>query len=241
MKKYNCLVVDDEPMAIEIITKYIKKVNYLNLLEPCSNALDALDKLKSETVDLLFLDIQMPHITGLELIKMLKKQPQIILTTAYKEYAYDGFELDIEDYLLKPISYDRFLRSLNKAFKKTDKENIDSDKETVNDHFKYVFIKSDKQMKKIFLEDILFIEGLKDYIQITTKTEKIITYLSLKYLYAKLPSHLFLRSHKSFIVNITHIVSYNKTELVITNYSIPIGRHYKQNVINVLTEQSNIL
>ena len=179
----------------------------------------------------------MPQMTGLDLIKLLDHPPKIILTTAFKEFALDSYELDVVDYLLKPVSFERFVKAIDKVMGRLDNH---SEKiiEPTQKKMTYLFVKSDKQMKKVYLDDILLIEGLKDYIQIITKKEKIISYLSLKYMVAKLPESTFLRVHRSFIVNCENISSYNTSEININQHRIPIGRHYKQIVTDFLGSNS---
>ena len=181
----------------------------------------------------------MPQINGIDLLKMLDYKPKIIMTTAYKEFAYEGFELNVSDYLLKPISFETFVKSVNKIIGKIDNTSI-KDNTSQLDEAKYTFIKTDHHMHKVFLDDILFIEGLKDRLQIVTKTGNINAYFSLKYMEAKLPQRYFFRVHRSFIVNYNNISSFNSSELIVNKIIIPIGRHYKKSVNDFIEQKKDI-
>lgn len=200
--KLNCLIVEDEPLAANVIEKYIGKIEGLILIEKCTNAISAFNILNKQKIDVLFLDIKMPQISGIEFLKTLKNPPKIILTTAYRDYALEGYELDVIDYLLKPISFERFLKAVNKLlFSSAYQLPVIQSLSKNSDSGENIFVKSDKKMVKINLNDILYIEGLKDYIQIVTSKEKVITYLSLSAIEEKLPKELFIRIHRSFIVS----------------------------------------
>jgi two-component system LytT family response regulator len=228
--KLRCLIVDDEPLARNLLTEYVKKLPYLELVDACSNPLAALEALKKNTIDLLFLDIQMPEITGITLLKTLQKKPLVILTTAYSEYALESYDLDVVDYLLKPITFDRFLRAVDKASQRT---NTASAPATTTDKpgaeiTPYVFVKDGTKLVKIRWDDILYVEGLKDYVTIHTKTQKVVTLQRLKLLETQLPADRFIRIHHSYIVALNAIDTVHKGEVQIGNTFIPISDSYKK-------------
>ncbi len=227
------LIIDDEPLAQDIIETYIEMMPEVELIKKCTNAIEANAALKEYDIDLIFLDIQMPKITGLEFIKSLANPPLVIFTTAYAEHAVEGFELDAVDYLLKPIPLNRFMKAVNKA-----SDILKSHKESYADEDDFVFIKADKKLMKLAYKDILYIEGLKDYVIIRKTNGRIITLQTMKSLEAKLPSHLFRRVHRSYIVNLSRIdaVNANMVELQEKGQTktIPIGKIYKDNLLQVI-------
>ncbi|HLO82426.1 MAG TPA: LytTR family DNA-binding domain-containing protein [Chitinophagaceae bacterium] len=236
-KKIRCLVIEDEQPAMDILHKHIQGVDALELTGSCSNAVEALSFLQSNTVDLLFLDIQMPHILGTNFIRTLKNPPKVIFTTAYRKYAVEGFELDAVDFLLKPISFDRFLKAVNKILQLSLQSNFDDTKrpENVKEPVQsFLYFRSDRKMVKILFNDILYIEGLRDYIKIYTTSKVIVTKHQLASLEEMLPADGFLRIHRSFIVSINKIDSYNADMIEISKKPIPIGRMYKHNVSRLL-------
>ena len=196
------IIVDDEPLAIEILEAYIMKMPNMNLIAKCSNALEANEVLRTEDIDLMFLDIEMPMMLGTDFLKSLKDPPQIIFTTAYPEFAVQGFELNALDYLLKPISLDRFIKAVNKVVVRY--EPSMSSKE-YSKSLDYIFVKADKKLVKINFSEIIYIEGLKDYVLIHTDQSRIITLQTMKSLEEKLPVELFIRAHRSYIVNLNRI------------------------------------
>lgn len=230
--KIKCLVVDDEPLAAKVIESYLKKLDGFELAAKCSNAVEAFNQLNSNNIDLIFLDIKMPQITGMDLIRSLTNPPKIILTTAYREYAVESYEHDVVDYLLKPISFERFLKAVSKITNTI--SNTTGSITPKENEPEYIFVKSNKKQVKVALDEILYIEGLKEYLRIVTSNEKIISYLSLTYMEEKLPSSQFVRVHRSYIVSIDKIRSYTSTELTLTDKTIPIGRHYKQRTLKML-------
>lgn len=240
--KIRCIIVDDEPLARNVLEKHINKISDLELVAKCSNALEAFNVLSNKEVDLIFLDIQMPQITGIELLRSLKNKPRVIFTTAYREYAIDGYELDVIDYLLKPISFERFFKSINKVFS-TAKTNLPDDNELKaepDSENPYIFIKSDRKKIKIFLSDIIYIESIKDYVKLVTTGKSYVSYLRIGYLEEKLPSLLFLRIHKSFIINAEKIKSYTPIEIEMPGKILTIGRYYKQKVLKFLENRSQL-
>lgn len=222
---------------MDILHKHIQGVDALELTGSCSNAVEALSFLQSNTVDLLFLDIQMPHILGTNFIRTLKNPPKVIFTTAYRKYAVEGFELDAVDFLLKPISFDRFLKAVNKILQLSLQSNFADTKkpENLNEPVQsFLYFRSDRKMVKTLFNDILYIEGLRDYIKIYTTTRVIVTKHQLASLEEMLPADGFLRIHRSFIVSISKIDSFNADVVEIAKKEIPIGRMYKHNVSRLL-------
>lgn len=227
--KLNCIAVDDEPIALEGIAEFIRRIDFLNLLGQGNSALDANKLLKETKVDLMFLDIQMPYMTGFDFAASLSNPPLIIFTTAYQEFAVKGFELDVVDYLLKPFSFDRFLKSANRAYKYWEERGSAG----VEESLPYIFVKTDKKYQKILFEDIYYIEGLKDYVKIFVKGGgKIIAPANLKNIELKLPDNKFFRIHKSYIVALDKIIAveYNMADLGMQQ--IPIGKEYKEELFN---------
>jgi len=227
--KLNCVIVDDEPLARNLMIDYVSKVPSLHLVEACSSPLAVMDVLRNNAVDLLFLDVQMPELTGISLLKALKKKPLVILTTAYSEYALEGYELDVADYLLKPITFERFLRAVEKATERLQKNSGHiPEKPTQENSQPFVFVKDGTKLVKVNLEDILYVEGLKDYVTIHTPTQKIISLQRLKALEDQLPQEKFIRVHNSFIVALKAINIIHKGDVQIGNVLIPIGETYKK-------------
>jgi two-component system, LytTR family, response regulator len=221
-----CLVVEDEPLARNLIVEYVRKVGYLQLVDACSNPLAALEVLKNNDIDLMFLDIQMPEITGITLLKTLQKKPLVILTTAYSEYALESYELDVVDYLLKPVTFERFLKAVDKASQR--KQAGTGSHEVDLPAPDYVFVKDGTKLVKVRWDDILYIEGLKDYVTIHTRTQKVITLQRLKNLETQLPADKFFRIHHSYIVAIKAIDTIHKSDVQIGNAMIPISDSYKK-------------
>lgn len=235
-----CIIVEDEPLAAKVIEKYLSEIDGIHLIAKCANAVEAFNVLKKEKVDLIFLDIKMPKISGFDFLRSLNYQPKVIITTAYRDYALESYEYEITDYLLKPISFERFLKAINKAMKSEEPVNSTAaDKSTgteSEDANGFIFVKSEKKMIKVWLKEIVYVEGLKDYVRIITTKENIVCDLSLNYLEKKLPVKKFIRIHRSYIVSLEHIKSYTPTEIQTLNKYMPIGRFYKRSVINILSE-----
>ncbi|ELR70178.1 Two-component system response regulator [Fulvivirga imtechensis AK7] len=237
--KIRCLIVDDEPLAIEIIESYVNRLDHLELVAKCSNALKAFEILQKEPVDLIFLDIQMPKLTGIDLIKTLKQPPKVILTTAYRDYALEGFELDVVDYLLKPISFERFLKAVSRVSNQHE-NGAASDSSNINSEDAYIYLKADKKMVKVHLKDILYIESLKDYVRVKTAEKDVITHQKISYLEEKLPEECFLRIHRSFIVSMKKIETYSASAIEVPGKELPIGRLYKDQVLEILNSKHQI-
>lgn len=237
MKQINCLIADDEEIARGIIETYVNRLDKLNLVAMCSNGTEVYNALKVNQIDLLFLDIQMPHLTGIELLRTLKNPPPVIMTTAYREFALEGYELNVIDYLLKPISFERFLKAIDKyeSIKNTDNITLAVPvKEITNDLEGFMYVKSDKKMVRVLLKDLLYIESLKDYIKIHLTDKTIITYQTLTYFEEKLSANHFIRIHRSYIISFHHISAYSATQVEIGKVSIPIGSSYGKEVLKKL-------
>jgi len=229
-----CLVVDDEPQAREVIKRYIEQVPILELAGETTNALDALRLLREQPVDLLFLDIDMPQLKGIDLIRILKDPPKVILTTAHAEYALESYELNVVDYLLKPIQLERFLKAVQKVIH-TDGINVDSYTAMGKPDTKpFVYFRADRKMVKVLLDEILYIESMKDYIKVITIQGTVITKQSISSVEALLPESHFIRAHRSFIIALTHIRSYTGELVDIDGVEVPIGKLYRQSVLNAL-------
>lgn len=236
--KTKCIIVDDEPLAIEAIEMHIQKFESLKLVASCKDAIKAFDVLRNTAIDLMFLDIQMPEMTGLEFLKSLKNPPKVIFTTAYREYAIQAFDLDVVDYLLKPISFDRFMQAINKYFESTPKSIINPYNQSTNKEMDtHFFVKAEKKNVKIIFENVLYIEGLKDYVRIVCKDKTIITKLMIGYLTEQLPDNLFLRIHRSFIVYIPNIEAFSPTSVEVPGKEIPIGRNFRHEILSTLKSQ----
>jgi DNA-binding LytR/AlgR family response regulator len=240
--KTKCIIVDDEPLAIEVIESHLKKFNDMTVIATCNDAIEAFETLKKRHIDLVFLDIQMPQMTGLDFLKTLNKPPKVIITTAYREYALDGYELDVVDYLLKPISFERFMKAINKYYLYKDKTIIVSDNSQFSQHSdSYIYVKADKKVVKILLQDILYIESIKDYVQIYTTRKSIITKNQIGNLEEKLPADKFVRIHKSYMVSISQINTFTSNTIEIKNKKLPIGRSYKNMVLKTLNYPNKIV
>lgn len=234
--KTKCLIVDDEPLARDLIRGHVEKLENFEIVAECSDAMKALNVLREKQVDLIFLDIQMPQITGTEFLKTLKHPPKVIITTAYREYALEGFELDVIDYLLKPITFERFLKAINKYYQMNQEEVqvfSGSSAEKLADE-SFIYIKENKKVVKVHLSEIRYIEGLSEYVQVFTEKRKIITKTSMAQMEEKLISDNFLRIHKSFIVSISKIEAFTANTIEIQGKELPIGRSYKNAVLSAL-------
>jgi DNA-binding LytR/AlgR family response regulator len=235
--RIKCLIVDDEPPAREVLKRYIHEMPTLELAGECANALQAIALLQQQAVDLIFLDIRMPQLNGTDFLKTLKAPPKIIFTTAYSEYALEGYELDIVDYLMKPIRFDRFLKAVNKAFpvliKKHAVEEAVPNDEKKNESF--VYFRADRKMVKVLLSDILYVESMKDYVKIFAQGHTIITKQSISSVETMLPDRKFVRVHRSYIVSVDKIKTFNNELIEIGNAEIPIGKLYRFNVMKVLS------
>jgi DNA-binding LytR/AlgR family response regulator len=223
-----CIAVDDEPLALELLEDNISKVPYLNLVASCSNAMQAMKVLQEQTVDLIFLDIQMPGLTGLQFIQSLNNRPMIILITAYEKFALEGFNLDVVDYMVKPVSLDRFVKACNKAFElfQLKTRGKESNTETAPDYF---FVNVEYSLLKVVRSDIKYIEGLKDYIKIhlESTSKPVVTRMSMKTMEEQLPAAAFIRIHKSYIVSVDFITSVRKSSVMVGSEELPVSDTYQ--------------
>jgi two-component system LytT family response regulator len=224
----SCVIVDDEPLARSLLKDYVSKVPSLKLVEVCSSPVAAMEIIQQQPVDLLFLDIQMPEITGISLLKIMKKKPMVVLTTAYSEYALESYELDVVDYLLKPITFSRFLQAVDKVNSRINASSTQTEKVIPNASQPFIFVKDGTKLVKVMWADIQYIEGLKDYVTIHTKQQKVVSLQRLKSLEEQLPPDQFIRIHNSFIVSLHAIDTIHKNEVHIGTASLPISDSYKK-------------
>lgn len=234
--RYSCLIVDDEPIAIRVVRNHLQNFPNIEIAGECSNAIEALDFLMKKPVDLIFLDIQMPQITGLELIRNLHHPPLVIFTTAYRDFAVEAFDLDVVDYLLKPFSLARFAKSIGKFIQQMSEKNNGFHHQGTNTTPEYMLIKADKKIYKIDLEDLIYLESLGDYVCIYTSTDKITTKERISNLFERLPSNKFLRIHRSYVVSIRKIDAILAGCIEIANKKLPVGRNYKEQVETFLNQ-----
>lgn len=232
-KMISCIIVDDEHIAREILATHLQKIDMINVVKSCKNATEAFNAISSEKIDLVFLDINMPEISGLAFAKSINKNIKVIFTTAYREYAVDGFDLQAVDYLLKPISFERLLQAINK-FTNENVEIKSEPKIEIHEKNDFIFVRADRKMVKINFSEINYIESLSDYIQINLINKTITTRETISNIEAKLAQHQFLRIHRSFIVSIDKIELFTNEFVEIRNKAIPISRTYKNNVLKKL-------
>ncbi|HUC82162.1 MAG TPA: LytTR family DNA-binding domain-containing protein [Flavisolibacter sp.] len=228
-----CLIVDDEPLARDVLRRYIEMVPSLTLSGQCANAIEAMGFLQQQKVDLLFLDIHMPQIKGIDLLKILSHPPKVIFTTAHAEYALEGYELDAVDYLLKPIQFERFLKAVSKAFHQVRPAGTGTPMEAPKKEA-YIYLRADRKMVKVLLQDIFYVESMKDYVKVYTANGTIVTKQSITAMEAMLPEQTFIRTHRSFIASIEKIKSFTPELIEIEKAEIPIGKLYRNNVLKVL-------
>jgi DNA-binding LytR/AlgR family response regulator len=231
--RIKCLIIDDEPLAAALIEAHVKQVPNLEVVAICINALEGFEILKKQSIDLIFLDIQMPLLTGIEFLKSLSNPPKVIFTTAYREYAIESYELEVVDYLLKPISFDRFFKAINKFFKTIETEKPSTVILESKEISKYIYVNSNKKQHKISFSEILYVESIKDYIRIHLTDRSIITKDKISEFEHKLPSS-FLRTHRSYIVNTDKITAYTVHDVEIGEIEIPIGISYKKQLLEKL-------
>lgn len=232
---YNCLIVDDEPIAIRVIKNHLSEFKNLHLAGECSNAIEAIQLLSKTKIDLIFLDIQMPQITGVEFLRNLSQPPKVIFTTAYRDYAIDAFELDVVDYLLKPISLLRFSKAINRFYQRMNEIPTNSSKtETTESSQDHLFLKADKKRVKVFYHEILFLESFGDYLIVHTENSKITVKERISHMEEQLPSDQFLRVHRGYIVSLAKITALLPGLIEIGAHKIPIGRNYKSKVEDII-------
>ena len=232
--KTRCLVVDDEPLAIRLMEKHIAKIDSLEIVATCNNAIKAFEILNTQQVDLLFLDIKMPNLTGIDFLKSLKNPPKTIFTTAYRDYAIEGYDLGVEDYLLKPITFERFFKSIERFLREQKQTpEISNSVNAISDDF--MLIKSGNKHHKVIVNDILFIESLKDYIKIhTVDNKRIVSKYRISEIEQELKAKNFLRVHRSYIINIDKISAFTVNDIEVNSTEIPIGASYKEKVVSFL-------
>jgi len=238
--KTKCIIIDDEPLARELIRGHVQKMENFEIVAECANAMEAMDKLRNNNIDLMFLDIKMPQISGIEFLKTLKNPPKVIITTAFSQYALEGFELDVVDYLMKPVTFERFFKAVNKYFSTRSNQEISLENENSMDDHAFIYVKENKKIIKIYLKEIHFIEGLNEYIRIHTDTRRVVIKSSLQAIEKKLPPELFIRVHKSYIVSIPRIRAFNATTIELENAKVRIGRNYKNQVFSALQFKSEV-
>ena len=229
MQTYKCLIIEDEPIAAEILEDYIAQLSYLQLAGKCENAIDAAQVCTTEKIDLIFLDIHLPKIKGLDFLRSLVNPPQVILTTAYHEYALEGYEFNILDYLLKPIEFERFLKSVNKFHTRM----LESGQDNIR---KFQYFNVNHKMVKVFLDEILYIESLQEYIKIVTANRSVVTKFQIGEIVESIGSNNLLRVHRSFVVALDKIDAFSSFSIEIKDHTIPIGRNYREQVAQVLSE-----
>jgi two-component system, LytTR family, response regulator len=237
--KINCIAIDDEPLALEIISDYVERFPFLNLLATFTSATESISFIKQNKIDLIFLDIQMEELTGIQLLNIINPHPHVIFTTAYDSYALQGYELDVIDYLLKPFSFERFAKAVDKAYEKiiinktptsTGSNEVQNEKQKDS----YIFIKADSKMRKIELNDILYIEGQGDYLKIVTNKERIMALLNFKKIEEILPDERFIRVHKSYIIAVDKIEYVEKSRIKIADQLIPVSDTYKKHFQHII-------
>lgn len=232
--KIKCVLIDDEPLAIKVLQNYFTNFTDFEVIGTFNNSLEALDFINSTTVDAVFLDINMPMMTGFELISLIENKTKVIITTAFREFAAESYDLDVLDYLVKPIPLPRFIKCINKITTEYNLKNNIKIETTKGDS--HIFIKVDKKMMKINIEEILFVEGMKEYIKVVTPDKTYITHKSLTSLSEELPADRFLRIHKSYVIALNKVKSIEGNRIQIQSYTIPIGRNYSKEVKNKILE-----
>ena len=238
--KTRCIIVDDEPLARELIRGHVLKLENFEIIAECDTAMKAMDILRRHSVDLMFLDIKMPQMTGIDFLKNLKKPPRVIITTAYSQYALDGFELDVVDYLMKPVTFERFFKAVNKYYQSGHPEPVELENGNGISENAFIYVKENKRIIKIYLKEIEFIEGLNEYIRIHTDNRRVVVKSSLQLIEQKLPSEAFIRIHKSYIIAIPRIRAFNATTIELENAKLRIGRNYKNQVFNALQYRQEV-
>lgn len=225
-----CIVTDDEPIAREGLLSYIGKVDFLEVVAECEDALQLNDVLKSQPVDLLFLDIEMPYMSGIDFLSNLASPPKVIMTTAYEQYAIKGYDLDVIDYLLKPIPFERFLKAVNKAY------DIIVNQRSPAKEINYFYVKTNQKFEKVFFNDVLFIEGVENYVAIQTETSKIMTHVTIKTILEKIPDNIFLQIHKSFIINLEKVSFVEGNMVGIGKYKLAVSRTFRGKALPIILQ-----
>ena len=231
-----CMIIEDEPLAQNVLKKYIDDVPSLDLIAVCGNALEASEIVQSKNIQLLFLDINLPKLSGINFLKTLPEPPMVIFTTAYPEFAVDGFELDAIDYLVKPFSFERFLKAINKALNKINRQPGNTTEDRITDDF--IFLKADKKVYKINLDDILYAEATGDYVKVITREGQHVANITLKKLQEELPSNSFIRVHKSFLISASKIKFFEGNYIKVGQTDIPIGAAYREDILARFREKN---
>lgn len=236
---YKCMLIDDEPVALDILETYLGRLDGFSVAAKFTSPVKAFEALQNMKIDLIFLDIQMPGLNGLAFIQALRNRPEIILTTAYREFALEGFDLDVADYLLKPVSFERFLKSVGKFQARVDPRiKVDPPQTALVDDTSHILVRADRKQVKILLDEILYLESLKDYVRFVTVSGKIVTKQSISHFEKTLPGERFMRVHRSFIVAHHKITAWSGEGLELGAHNVPIGRQYRQLVEKTLREQA---
>jgi DNA-binding LytR/AlgR family response regulator len=225
-QSFKCLIIDDEPQARNVLRRHIAALDMLQLVGECPNAIAAFQVLQQEAVDVMFLDISMPQVSGLEFLRSMRQPPKTIITTAHREFALDGFELDVADYLLKPVSFERFLKALQKAFRHVPLPVL-APADDLLDQDPFLYFKVDRRMVKVLLQDLLYIESLKDYVRLVTTQQSLVTKTPLSTVASMLPPGRFIRVHRSFIINLDHVAAYTASSVQMASHALPVGRMYR--------------
>ncbi|HSF52202.1 MAG TPA: response regulator transcription factor [Algoriphagus sp.] len=234
-----CIIIDDEPLARDVVRRYIQIIPALKLIGEFGNAIEATMFLQEQSVDMIFLDIKMPQLSGIEFVRSLRTMPKIIFTTAHKDYAHEGFELDVTDYLLKPIRFDRFLRAVNKALSQKQHEleiHGITNGEKSNPAISFIFLRAERKMKKVLLDDIIYIESDRDYVKVFTENGFIITRQTIASIEAMLSESQFVRIHRSYIVSVSKLKSFTNETVEIGNQELPIGKLYRNNFLKLQSD-----
>lgn len=231
-KTISCIIVDDEAVARDIVEMHLSKIERIAVIEKCANAIEAFNVISNTKIDLVFLDINMPEISGIALAKSINKNIKVIFTTAYRDYAVEGFDLQAIDYVMKPISFERLLQAVNRYFEVSAATQLDTPIKTEQHHF--IFVRADRQMQKIDFETIIYIESYSDYIKIHLKDKTVVTRETISSIEAKLPKPLFIRIHRSYIVAVKHITAFTNEFVTITDKTLTISRSYKSEVLKRL-------
>lgn len=226
--KLKCIITDDEPVARKGLQGYVEKLDFLELVAVCEDAIQLSNVLKTTKVDLLLLDIEMPYMSGIELLSSLANPPKVIITSAYEQYAIKGYDLEVVDYLLKPISFDRFLKAVNKVY------DLLINQQASTSLPDYLFVKANQKLEKIFFKDILFVEGVENYVSIQTTAGKVITHSTLSSMLQNLPASQFVQAHKSFIVNMEQIITIEGNLLGVDKYTVPVSRTYRDKTMETI-------
>jgi DNA-binding LytR/AlgR family response regulator len=239
--KTRCLIIDDEPLALKLIRTHLGKLESFEIAGECKSALKAVEYLQREKIDLMFLDINMPEINGLDFLKSIPDPPYVILTTAYREYAIEGYDLDVVDFLLKPISFERFLKAINRYCNRSRNllaKNTNSASES--QEMKFIYIQDGKNIYKILYDDVLYFEGYGEYVKVITAGKNYLVRDSLSEFEHRFSTEYFIRIHKSYIVNIQKITGFNSIQVILKNIQLPIGRMYREKVMSILTPSGGV-